>query len=109
MPHLCRGHNAALCRQASSLGNRTALACSGYVFPPYIILERGVTCEAWLQQPRRFSEHLTLLEQAAELLAKLHALGRVHCDIKPANVLYMLNSTGAPPPHDSMRLQHMYG
>ena len=70
----------------------------GYVFPPHIVLERGVTLTAWLAQTRRHSEALAMLEQLAELLATLHAAGRVHRDLKPDNVLFMLNSTGAAPP-----------
>ena len=71
--------------------------CSGMKCPAYIIMERGVTCQQWMRQPRRFSEQLTFLEQMAELLAVLHSAGRVHRDMKPANVLWMLNSTGALP------------
>lgn len=69
--------------------------CSGLPFPPHIVLERGITVDAWLERPRRYSEVLTMLEHLAELLAVLHASGRVHRDLKPANVLLMLNSTGA--------------
>ena len=59
------------------------------------MLERGITEDEWIQQPRRYSEQLTLFEQLTELLDILHSSGRVHRDIKPANVIYMLNSTGA--------------
>ena len=75
-----------------------AVRCSGFRFPPYIVLERGITGEAWAEHPRRFGEQLTMLEQLAEMLATLHGAGKAHRDIKPSNVIWMLNSTGAHRP-----------
>ena len=80
---------------ASRTGSKKeALRCSGFEFPPFLVLERGITFGAWAEQRRRYSEVLTMFEQIAELLHVLHASGRVHRDLKPANALYMVNTTG---------------
>lgn len=67
-------------------------AGSGFPFPPFLVIERGLVLTQWVQAERRAMEVLILVESAAELLASLHANGRVHRDIKPDNLLYL---TGA--------------
>lgn len=86
---------ASTSKQGSAPSSTVKARCSGYTFPPFIVLERGITGSQWAAQLRRFSEQLTMMEQLAEMLATLHAAGKVHRDLKPANVIFVLNSTGA--------------
>ena len=55
---------------------------SGYVFPPFIVLERGTTLRAWLKDNRNFFEIITMVEALVRLLDSLHTAGYVHRDIK---------------------------
>lgn len=67
---------------------------SGYVFPPFMVLERGITLAAWVtERSRNFFEVSTMLESVCAMLSTLHASGRVHRDLKPDNVLYLLQTT----------------
>ena len=74
--------------------NVNGAVCSrnGFVFPPFIVLERGIPLYEWAQQPRRQMESIVMVEALAELLATLHCAGRVHRDLKPANVLWLTSS-----------------
>ena len=78
---------------ASDNSDRAAHSRSGFVFPPFFVLERGMTLQEWIKQPRGFFEVSVMVEHIARLLHTLHAAERVHRDLKPANVLYMLQST----------------
>ena len=55
---------------------------SGYAFPPFFVLERGVTLLTWVQEVRNFFEVSTMVEALARLLDSLHEAGYVHRDIK---------------------------
>jgi serine/threonine protein kinase len=65
---------------------------SGYVFPPWLVLERGTTLADWVRRPRGYGEVLTMVESLARMLATLHAAELVHRDLKPDNALYLLQS-----------------
>jgi serine/threonine protein kinase len=52
-----------------------------------------MTLSQWSLQERGYGEVLTMIESVARLLAVLHGSGRVHRDLKPDNLLYMLQST----------------
>ena len=78
---------------ASDNSTGSARSRSGFTFPPFLILERGITLDAWAAQGARgFGEVLTMLEHVAELLRVLHDAGLVHRDVKPANTLFLLHS-----------------
>ena len=55
---------------------------SGYAFPPFFVLERGVTLLTWTEEVRNFFEVSTMVEALARLLDSLHEAGYVHRGIK---------------------------
>lgn len=66
--------------------NARGSACTrgGYILPPYLVLERGITLEAWSRtHARNFFEVSAMIDSVARMLATLHASGRVHRDLKP--------------------------
>jgi serine/threonine protein kinase len=65
---------------------------AGFPFPPFIIMERGITLAKWLQSPRDSLAILSMFKECAELLEKLHAAGQAHRDLKPDNILLMLQT-----------------
>jgi hypothetical protein len=69
-------------RRASDNEDGAVCSRSGYVFPPYFALERGITLREWRRQPRGHHEVTTMLERIAQLLAVLHAADYVHRDVK---------------------------
>ena len=64
----------------------------GYVFPAYMVMERGMTLAEWLQTRRDPLGILSMFKDLAVLLATLHGAGQVHRDLKPENILSMLQS-----------------
>jgi hypothetical protein len=64
----------------------------GFVFPPFLVTERGQSLQEWLQVSRDNLLLLAMIRDVAELLATLHAGGHVHRDIKPDNILLMLQT-----------------
>ena len=73
--------------------NGAARSRSGFVFPPFFVMERGTTLSRWVaQRTRNVAEVALMLDGMARLLAELHAAGLVHRDIKPANTLHLPNS-----------------
>ena len=65
---------------------------SGYTFPPFLVMDRGITLDQWLEVPRSPGAVLVMATEVAELLATLHAGGTVHRDIKPGNLLLVLRT-----------------
>ena len=56
---------------------------SGFVFPPYLILERGVSLSEWLLQPRSSLSVLNMFFDVTKQLVRLHRAGHAHRDLKP--------------------------
>ena len=78
--------------QAVPNHDQTVRSRSGYAFPPFIVMDRGVTLHAWKETHRRFPAVLGMALELAELLATLHEAGQVHRDLKPANVLLSMHT-----------------
>jgi Ser/Thr protein kinase RdoA (MazF antagonist) len=68
-------------------------SCRGFVFPPFLAVERGINLKQWVAKRRNFGEVLNMLESTASLLKVLHDTGRVHRDLKPSNVIYLPHRT----------------
>ena len=46
---------------ASANDDGGARSRSGYVFPPFLVLERGMTLREWMQRRRGFGETVTMV------------------------------------------------
>lgn len=99
--------------RARIIADEERAGCSGFRFPPFIVLERGITGAAWAEHPRRYGEQLTMLEQLADMLATLHAAGKAHRFVViyvvcPSVLLVFLvfpNACGLP----CTRTAHLFG
>lgn len=56
------------------------------------VMEKGTPLSTWLERKRTFFEVCSMLESLAAQVHKLHAGGLVHRDLKPDNVLFLLDS-----------------
>ena len=61
---------------------------SGYIFPPFVVTERGTTLRTWLEQKRGVFELCTMMEAVARLLDSLHRAGYVHRDVKARSAVW---------------------
>jgi hypothetical protein len=67
---------------ATNNANAGLVSPRGFVFPPFLVLERGITLTAWgTQEKRGFFEITTMIERVAELLKALHDANFVHRDL----------------------------
>jgi hypothetical protein len=108
-------------------------APGGYVFPPFIAIERGEPLDEWIDCMRRAAssgeialvDTFQTLVNISKRLLMLHEAGYVHRDLKPSNVLWLsrlhawtlidfgcaartgVRQTGCPPALD--RLMNMAG
>ena len=74
---------------ASDNANGAERSQSGYVFPPFMVLERGVTMREWAERGRNFFEVSTMVESVCTMLATLHGSGLIHRDLKPGAHPYL--------------------
>ena len=65
---------------------------SGHPFPPFLVLERGVSAAEWLRERRSGPAVLNLFFDVAAQLVRLHRAGRVHGALAPGAVLWMLQT-----------------
>ena len=77
--------------RAASNADGAVASPDGYPFPPFMVLDRGVTLSQWLDDPRSPGAILVMAAEVLELLVTLHASGMVHRDIKPENLLLVLH------------------
>jgi serine/threonine protein kinase len=78
--------------QASENGNGCLISRSGFRFPPFLALDRGVTLNAWMTSQRGPSSVLAMIAEVLELLVLLHSSSYVHRDLKPDNLLLVLHT-----------------
>ena len=76
----------------SANADGAARSRNGYAFPPFLVMERGMTLAEWAARRRTLLETLAMCRDCATLLATLHAAGRVHRDLKPDHVLLTLQT-----------------
>jgi serine/threonine protein kinase len=55
-------------------------------------MERGMTLAEWVWEPRAGLAVLSMFSEVANLLAQVHAANYAHRDLKPDNVLLMLQT-----------------
>ena len=86
--------HACLPQLIAASDNAEGEACSqsGFRFPAFMIMDRGITLLQWLEVPRSTSAVLAMAADIAELLGTLHRAGVVHRDIKPANLLLVMHT-----------------
>jgi serine/threonine protein kinase len=64
----------------------------GFVFPPFLVLERGAPLPTWRKEHRSFPSVLNMFHDLAMQLDRVHQADYVHLDLKPDNVLLMLQT-----------------
>jgi serine/threonine protein kinase len=77
---------------ATDNADGSVVSRNGYRFPPFMVLDRGVTLKEWLKVKRNPSLVLGMVVEVLELLEHLHSSGIVHRDLKPDNVLFVLQT-----------------
>jgi hypothetical protein len=81
-------------RRASDNANGAVRSRSGYAFPPYFVLERGMSMRDWRRQERTHHEFTMMVERIALLLVVLHAADYVHRDTITCCTCYIARSGG---------------
>jgi serine/threonine protein kinase len=97
--------------QASDNVDGPIVSRSGYRFPPFMALDRGITLSDWKKVKRGPSAVLAMVVEVLDLLVLLHTSGHVHRDLKPENLLMVFHThqwklldfgiattAGTPPP-----------
>lgn len=60
---------------------------SGWRFPPFLALERGVSLQEWLCTHRSSPAILHMVFDIAKQLVQVHSVGLVHRDLKPGRCM----------------------
>jgi hypothetical protein len=77
-------------RQRESNGCARLRAPNGSVFPPFVIVDNGVSLKDWCDmEPHSYAERLHALCALAEELCTLHEAGLAHQGLHPGNVLWL--------------------
>lgn len=81
---------------ATTNDDRTVRSIRGYVFPPFLVLERGMTLHEWMRQPRGFGETLTMVRNLTKFYS---CCACIACRRAPAEMhtsLTLLRSLACP-------------
>lgn len=79
-------------KRATTNADCAVVSRSGQAFPPFMVVDHGVTLAQWLLAPRSPSAVLTMALEVLDLLKTLHESGTVHRDIKPHSLLFVLHT-----------------
>jgi serine/threonine protein kinase len=66
---------------------------SGFIFPPFVILEFGLTLDEWRSKPQPTSEATAMFYDLANHLLALHNQDKVYKAFSPKNVMFMKSNS----------------
>jgi serine/threonine protein kinase len=66
---------------------------SGFIFPPFVILEKGLPLDEWRSKPQSMGEAMTMFSDLASHLLALHNQNTVYRDFTPKNIVLMRSNS----------------